>query len=38
MGKKNKIKPEDDEPLSLDMTFEAAFELQLNTPQPKEEE
>ena len=38
MGKKHKIRPEDDEPLSLDMTFEAALDLLLSTPPPPDEE
>lgn len=28
----------DDEPLSLDMTFDEALELLMNTPPPKDEE
>ena len=38
MGKKHKINPEEDEPLSLDMTFDEALELLLNTPPPEKED
>ena len=41
MGKTNKNNPDDDEPLSLDMSFDEALEMLLNTPPPdvnKEEE
>ena len=35
---KSNNKPEDDEPLSLDMTFDEALEMLLNTPPPDGDE
>lgn len=34
--KPNKNNPDDDEPLSLDMSFDEALEMLLNTPPPVE--
>lgn len=36
MGKLNKLQEEDDEPLSLEMSFDEALEMLLNTPPPVE--
>jgi hypothetical protein len=36
--KTNSYKPEDDEPLSLDMSFDEALEMLLNTPPPDKQE
>ena len=34
----NKNKPDDDEPLSLDMSFDEALEMLLNTPSPNDQD